>query len=74
VVPGGNGVFFPLITVDGAIVGTWRRVTKKGEVVVTPSPFSRMSARTAKRFEGAVSAYAAFLGVTGRVAPAQPLG
>nr|AYM52580.1 hypothetical protein [Aetherobacter rufus] len=73
VVPGANGVFLSLITVDGTIVGTWRRATRDGAVVVTPSPFTPMSARTAKRFEGAVSAYAAFLGVSGRVAPAQPL-
>lgn len=73
VVPGGNGIFFSLITVDGKIVGTWRRAVKKGEVVVTPAPFIRMSARALKRFEAAVSAYAAFLGLAGRVAPAQPL-
>ncbi len=68
VVPGANGIFLPFITVDGRIVGTWRRATKKGGVVVTPSPFTRMSALTAKRFEAAVSTYAAFLGLNGSVA------
>nr|AYM52550.1 hypothetical protein [Aetherobacter fasciculatus] len=70
IVPGANGIFLSLITVDGLIVGTWRRAAKGGAVVVTPAPFTRMSARTAKGFASAVSAYAAFLGVAGSVAPA----
>ncbi len=70
IVPGANGIFLSLITVDGIIVGTWRRAAKGGAVVVTPAPFTRMSARTAKGFASAVSAYAAFLGVAGSVAPA----
>ncbi len=39
VVPGGNGVFFPIIVVDGQIVGTWKRTVKKGAVGVMLCPF-----------------------------------
>lgn len=31
IVPGGNGVFYPIVVIDGQVVGTWKRkVTKKG--------------------------------------------
>ena len=34
VVPGGNGVFKPMIVLDGRVVGTWKRTLKKASVEV----------------------------------------
>lgn len=35
VVPGGNGIFKPMIVVDGQVVGTWKRTLKKASVTLT---------------------------------------
>lgn len=40
VVPGGNGVFFPIIVAGGQVVGTWKRAIKKGAVAITLNPFT----------------------------------
>jgi hypothetical protein len=42
VVPGGNGVFRPVIVVNGKITGTWQRAVKKNAVEITLSPFTRL--------------------------------
>ena len=43
IVPGGNGVFRPTIVVDGAVVGTWRRMSKAREVAVAATPFAPLT-------------------------------
>ncbi|WP_210515374.1 winged helix DNA-binding domain-containing protein [Hymenobacter terricola] len=39
IVPGGNGIFKPMVVVDGQIVGTWKRTLKKGAIDVAVSFF-----------------------------------
>lgn len=39
VVPGGNGVFFPMLVDDGEVVGTWKRVVVRGRATAQVSPF-----------------------------------
>lgn len=39
VVPGKNGIFFPIIVADGQVVGTWKRNIKKKSVDISLSPF-----------------------------------
>ncbi|MDQ2998004.1 MAG: winged helix DNA-binding domain-containing protein [Chloroflexota bacterium] len=39
IVPGGNGIFNPIIVIGGRVVGTWKRVFKGDKVVITFSPF-----------------------------------
>lgn len=39
VCPGGNGVFQPMLVVDGRVVGTWKRELRKKELRVTLEPF-----------------------------------
>ncbi len=39
IVPGGNGMFFPMIVVDGQVVGTWKRAVKTSSVEITLNPF-----------------------------------
>jgi hypothetical protein len=43
VVPGNNGVFRPMIVVDGQITGTWTRTFKKQYLEVSLEPFLPMS-------------------------------
>lgn len=42
VVPGGNGIFFPIIVEGGRVVGTWKRTHKRSGVAITLRPFSRL--------------------------------
>ncbi|SDN46422.1 Winged helix DNA-binding domain-containing protein [Klenkia soli] len=39
VVPGGNGVFAPMLVEDGEVVGTWKRVVVRGRATAQVSPF-----------------------------------
>lgn len=73
IVPGGNGIFLPLIVVDGRIVGTWRRRIAKGTVTITPAPFEPLSARTLTGFASAARAYARFLALSPDIADPVPL-
>ncbi|GAB2870855.1 winged helix DNA-binding domain-containing protein [Hymenobacter ruber] len=61
VVPGGNGVFKPMVVMDGQIVGTWRRAVKKGAVEVVASFFGEVL--EADAVVDAARQYAGFLGL-----------
>jgi hypothetical protein len=61
VLPGG-GIFSPTIVMDGQVVGTWKRVIKKGTVVITPLPFRPMTAAERESLASAVEIYGEFLG------------
>ncbi|MEN0084785.1 MAG: winged helix DNA-binding domain-containing protein [Leifsonia sp.] len=56
IVPGGNGVFQPIIVAGGRVVGTWRR--DNGRAV--PQPFGELSAARRTRLERAATAYARY--------------
>ena len=60
--PGGNGVFYPTIVSNGRVVGTWKRVLKKTNVQITPSPFQPLSELEGEAFALAADRYIAFLG------------
>lgn len=62
VVPGRNMVFKPTLVVDGEVVGTWRRVARRGGVLVEVSPFAALPARRRRRLEVAAQGYGRFLG------------
>jgi Winged helix DNA-binding domain len=32
-----NGIFYPIMVKDGQIIGSWKRVVKKGKLIITPS-------------------------------------
>ena len=61
VVPGGNGVFFPTIVVDGEIVGTWKRSTGQKQVSVEITTFAQLSARTTSAARTSLQFYAKFM-------------
>jgi hypothetical protein len=64
VCPGGNGVFAPMVIVDGRIGGTWKRTLKKGRVEMTCAPFEGFSREQIAQFRAAAERYAHFHGVT----------
>jgi Winged helix DNA-binding domain len=63
VVPGANGVFKPMIVMDGQITGTWARTVKAKGVTITRTPFVPDGADTADALRPQAERYAAFLGV-----------
>jgi hypothetical protein len=42
IVPVHNGVFAPMLVVDGQVAGTWKRTIKKGGVNMTIRPFAKL--------------------------------
>jgi hypothetical protein len=40
VVPGSNGVFLPMLVIDGKVCGTWKRTIKKSTVDILVLPFT----------------------------------
>lgn len=61
--PGGNGVFQPTMVVNGQVVGTWKRMLKKGKVLVTFNPFHPLSRAEHATLAVAADRYGAFVGV-----------
>lgn len=59
VVPGGNGVFKPMIISGGQVVGTWKRTIKKANVTITYDFFD--SSISASRLDAEAKAYASFI-------------
>jgi hypothetical protein len=63
IVPGGNGIFLPVMLSRGLVVGTWRRTVSKAVVNVSAEPFDELSAQDCAGFESAAKAFAVFLGL-----------
>ncbi|MEJ2737321.1 MAG: winged helix DNA-binding domain-containing protein [Anaerolineae bacterium] len=59
-----NGVFRPMVVIDGQIVGIWKRANKKGSVIITPSPFNSLTKAENQALLGAANQYGAFLGLS----------
>jgi hypothetical protein len=57
----GNGIFFPMIVIDGQVVGTWKRTLKKDAVIITSSPFAKLSKAETRSFAAAASRYGKFI-------------
>jgi hypothetical protein len=49
---------------DGEVVGTWKRKTEKGKVVVTIRPFMKLDEERMKGVKEASKRYGDFLGVS----------
>lgn len=62
ITPGSNGVFRPIVVIDGHIVGTWKRTLRKNTVDIVPSPFAALSQAEERAFTVAAERYARFLG------------
>lgn len=62
IVPGGNGVFYSTLVLDGQVRGTWRRETGAKGVVIEASPFGRFTAAEKHAFAEPAERYAQFIG------------
>lgn len=62
VVPGGNGVFLPMVVLDGWVRATWRRLRRGSRTVVTVRPFVPIERRWHAALEQAVAGLEASLG------------
>ena len=60
VVPGNNGVFSPMIVIDGQIVGTWKRAIKPKKVTITRDTFRPLTDAETAAFESAARRYGEF--------------
>jgi len=63
VVPGNNGVFMPIVVVDGQVVGTWKRAAKKQKIDITLRPFAPIDDLPI-RAEQPARRYCEFLGMS----------
>lgn len=61
IVPGNNGVFKPMIVVDGQIVGTWQRSLQKDNVTLTLDPFTDNFGDVETLFTDAAQSYGDFM-------------
>lgn len=60
----GNVIFNHTIVIDGKVVGTWRRIAKKGAVVIDATPFAPLGANEVHAVEIAVERYGRFVGLS----------
>jgi len=60
----GNGVFAPIIVVDGQVVGLWKRAFKKDTVALTPAPFTKLPKAATRAIAKAATRYGEFLEAT----------
>ena len=63
VIPGGNGVFQPMLVVDGRVIGTWRRAGRADRPRVELDVFDEASDALVRRFTRPLTAWARFHGV-----------
>jgi hypothetical protein len=67
IVPGGNGIFLPILVNKGRVVGTWRRTIQRDRVIMTATPFAPFSKSQAKAFAAAAESYGRFVNLPATV-------
>jgi len=58
-----NGIFKPIIVVDGLVVGIWKRTVQKNKVVIEPIFFDPKDKLAIEAMEKATAGFGAFLGL-----------
>jgi hypothetical protein len=58
-----NGIFRPVMVLDGQVVGIWKRTLKKREALIKLAPFNSLTAAENEAFLRAANQYGAFLGL-----------
>jgi hypothetical protein len=61
VAPGGNGMFHPIVVVNGRVAGIWKRVLEKDTVTISTTPFASWSPTESRAIRTAAGRYAKFL-------------
>ncbi len=62
IVPGRNGMFKPIVVVDGEIVGLWSRKQTAKKVSIAIEPFTKITAKVKRALQVPVRDYGRFLG------------
>jgi hypothetical protein len=62
VVPGGNGMFLPVVLVDGQVVGTWKSASNASTIKVVLKLFNKLSSASLESIAIAAEHYGEFLG------------
>ncbi|HCW08559.1 MAG TPA: winged helix DNA-binding domain-containing protein, partial [Cytophagales bacterium] len=57
----GNGIFRPVIVVDGKIIGIWPRTIKKNKVMIAPHFFKANQRLKKKEMKSLLEPYGKFL-------------
>ncbi len=57
----GNGIFNPIIVINGQVVGVWKRELRKGTVTITPNFFAKLGKAEIKDLASAANRYGNFL-------------
>lgn len=63
VVPGANGIFKPMVVVDGQVVGTWSRAVRAAALTIELQPFAAAIPGLEERLKAEAERYRAFLGL-----------
>lgn len=58
----GNGIFKPLLVIDGQVKGFWKRNDKKGSSRVDLTPFEKLNDAQTKKITAEIKRYSSFLG------------
>lgn len=58
----GNGIFSPIIVLDGRVAGTWKRTFKKEAVIITRSLFTSLDDAQSQALTSAIERYSRFIG------------
>jgi hypothetical protein len=58
-----NGIFKPLIVVNGQVVGIWKRTIKKDTVIIEPTFLQKVSKATERKVAEAADRFGSFLGM-----------
>ncbi|RYZ32858.1 MAG: hypothetical protein EOP49_36885, partial [Sphingobacteriales bacterium] len=58
----GNGIFSPVIVIDGRVAGTWKRTLKKDSVLIEASLFTALTDAQQQALSDAKQRYQRFLG------------
>jgi len=74
VVPGGNGIFKPIIVIDGRVVGTWKRSLRKTKVLLEFDPFEPLSPAQMAAAAAAAEPYGRFLGLPVEISHSRIMG
>ncbi len=56
-----NGIFYPIIVVNGKAIGTWKRTVKKEKVAIELNPFTAINKSTYKEIALAANVYDKFI-------------
>ena len=58
-----NGIFKPIIVVNGLVLGIWKRTVQKNKVLIEPTFFDKKDALPVEVMESAIEGLRAFLGL-----------